>query len=279
MTLYESLKAILLLLIFAYVAPHLVEGIKNYYKPIVEQQTNIGIICIKKNLYDSFLCIKHLNVLFKNPSIKGIILSIDCYNCSAGTSNAIFNEIQQLKREYPKPIITLVENTCISGAYLIASACDYIIAPESALIGGVGVYNIPAQLPSLLHEHAINYIAQHHITENSELLNNTKKPLEIPDHMTKSVATARKLSLATASNWANQKIFTTKQALSLGLINAIGSLHTVSAILKEKGLVDSEIVLIEKNAHQTESSLTSDLAMSVQYCNIVKSIGNSLSMV
>jgi len=280
MTLYESLKTVLLFLIFAYIGPFLIEGIKNYYKPIMEQQTNIGIIFIKKNISDSFLCIKHLNTFFKNPSIKGIILSIDCYNCCAGTSNAIFNEIQQLKREFPKPIIALIENSCISGAYLIASATDYIVAPESSLIGGIETYAAPTQLPTLLHECAINYETPLCNAEHYKLSdNNTPKPREIADQMTKSIATARKLSLATTTNWASQKIFTAKQALSLGLINALGSLHTVGAILKEKGLIDSEIILIEKNAHHTESSFTSDLATSVQYCTALKSNSGSISIV
>src|SRR5690606_38560974 len=134
MTLNELLRNIILLLIFAYISPFLFNGIKNHYINAIEPRTLIGSITIKKTLSHSSNITTKLNTLFKNASIKGIVILIDCSDSAAGTSQIIFHEIQKLKKEYPKPLIALVENECLSGAYLIASACDYIVAPESALI-------------------------------------------------------------------------------------------------------------------------------------------------
>src|SRR5207248_1194545 len=89
-------------------------------------------------LYSAHSLTNQLHAFFRDPTIKGIVIKIDCTNTAPGTSQSIFHDIRQLKKEYPKPVIALVENICLSGTYLIASACDYIIAPESAIIGNIG---------------------------------------------------------------------------------------------------------------------------------------------
>jgi len=258
MTLYEFLKNIILILIFANITPFLIKNLKSQYRYFLEPCTYIGILTIKGPLSDSAAYTKHLHTFFKDPLIKGIILKIDCFECAAGTSQIIFNEIQQFKKENPKPIITLIENTCISGGYLIASACDYIIAPETAIIGGIGSYQHPEQLTSFLNLSAMNYFVKPVSSEEPVNNQNNANAHEIYQQFTKQVANSRKLSLATVSNWANTKLFTGKQACSLGLVNAIGSMHTVIAILKEKALIDGEIEWIEKK-HVTFNHFQSHL--------------------
>jgi protease IV len=235
MTVHDSLKNIILLLIFIYLAPMLIEGIKTHYAPFLEPRTQIGILTIKNPLNNSYYATTQLNSFFKNPYIKGIVIKIDCMESSAGTSQAIFHEIQSLKKEYPKPIISVVENVCISGSYLIASACDYIIAPESALIGGIGSYCNTSSLQKMIEE-----------KEYTNILHDDTYQQSI-----KQVATARKLSLATSTQWADGKIFTGHQAKSLGLVSATGSLYTAMTFLKEKALIEGEIELIEQPEQQT----------------------------
>src|SRR5882724_130712 len=130
MTFNDLLKNILLLLVFAYSAPFLYENIKTHYTNAIEPRTSIGVVSIKGTVNSSSPYITQLHSLFKDPYIKGIVLTIDCYESAAGTSHIIFHEIQALKKEFPKPLITLVENECLSGAYLIATTADYIVAPE-----------------------------------------------------------------------------------------------------------------------------------------------------
>src|SRR3989304_1517040 len=138
MTFYESLRNIFIILLFLQLAPALVEGIRKQCSKYLEPKTAVGVISIRGLLYDSSRYNKELNNYFKNSSIKAILLKIECPGSASGTGQAIFNEILELKKEYPKPIVALVENVCASGGYLIASGCDYIVAPGSALIGSIG---------------------------------------------------------------------------------------------------------------------------------------------
>ncbi len=225
MTLFESIKSIIAITIFLCLAPFLIESITKQYTPLFEPRTNIAIVSITQQLC-STSCIDQLHSFFKDPLIKGILIKIDCSNAPAGTSQALFHDLRQLKKQYPKPIIALVENICVSGAYLIASACDYIIAPESAIIGNIGTSFCASSLE--------------HIKSDK---NDTFQGIETESYhqLIKQVALGRKLSLTTTANWAEGKIFTGTQALALGLINEIGSLCTVIKVLKEKALIENEI--------------------------------------
>jgi len=233
MNLFNGIKTIFLLTVFAYVAPNLFEKIKKDYTPLVELRTNIGVITIDGPIETSYQLAEELHIFFKNPLIKAVIIKINCSQSPIGTSQTIFHEIRQLKKDYPKPIITLVENSCTGGAYLIASACDYIIAPESSIIAGIGKFtqNNTAELSE--EEKTSLHIRQ----------------ADIYQQITKQIATARKLSLTTVANWAEEKTFTGNQAVSLGLINEVGSLCTVIKVIKEKALIDNEIEWVKsKNA-------------------------------
>lgn len=198
--------------------------------PLLEPKTNIAVVCLPDQLYNSCITAQ-LSNLFKDPFIHGIVLKADCSDSSLGISQSIFHDIKQLKKEYPKPLIALIESICLSGAYLVASSCDYIISTESALIGGIG--------PS-----CNAWALQKTDTEKNNA--NAIHALEIESYqqLAKHIALNRKLSLNTTHNWAEGKIFTGTQALSLGLINETGSLLTATKVMKEKALIENDIELI-----------------------------------
>jgi ClpP class serine protease len=230
MTLLNLLRSLLLLTIILYIAPFFMDGIKQQYINLLEPQTPIGVISITKPLQSDCYPIKDLHSFFKDPSIKGIVIKINCAEISSGTSQSIFHDIRCLKKQYPKPIIALVENMCLSGTYLIASACDCIVAPESALIGNIG-----------------QTFSSHNIQQAMPENNAPNLEQESYQQLIKQIALSRKLSLTTVANWADGKIFTGTQAIALGLINEIGSLCTVIKIIKEKALIEGEIKWIEHN--------------------------------
>lgn len=224
MTLFEAIKSIVIITVFLCIAPLLVDSIKKQYIFLLEPRSYIGIIYIGDQLHNSCMIEEQLHCFFKNPLIKGIIVIIDCADSAAGTSQTLFHDIRQLKKQYPKPIIAFIENTCLSGAYLVASSCDYIIAPESALIGEIGT--------------VFNAWSMQKIHDKNNLQNTENESYQ---QLIKQIALSRKLSLTTTTNWAEGKIFTGTQALALGLINEIGSMHTVEKVIKEKALIEGEI--------------------------------------
>ncbi|HLJ30872.1 MAG TPA: S49 family peptidase [Candidatus Babeliales bacterium] len=230
MTLLNFIKTLFLLTLALYCAPFLIDTISKQYTLLLEPPTHVGLLSITKPLDNGDVITEQLFSFFKNPLIQGIIIKIDCTQTALGTSQNLFHDIRQLKKEYPKPIIAFIENKCLAGAYLIASSCDYIIAPESALIGNIGISFCNQALSEILPDSSPNIET---ITQ------------EMYQQLSKQIALNRKLSLSTLHNWAEGKIFTATHAITLGLINEIGSLCTVIKTIKEKASIENEIIIIE----------------------------------
>ncbi len=259
MTVYNYLKNIFLILIFLHIAPSLIEGIRKQYSHYLEPRTQVGVLKIKGVLYDSSFYTKQLYTFFKNPQIKGILIQMDCLGSAAGTGQTIFNEIKILKQEFPKPVVTLVENVCASGGYLISCASDYIIAPPAAIIGSVGSYFSNIQLREFLEQFKIRYTtvtAGTYKTTTNPFVDTTEQERlllqgiqnDVYKQFVQHVAKARKLSLVNITEWADGKLFTGQQALQLGLIDEIGSTQNAIRVLKEKALIEGVIEWVKPPA-------------------------------
>ncbi len=258
MTFYNALKNILLLLIVLQIAPPLIQGIKKQYTTLLEPHTKIGVISFDDMITDSSCIVKQLNSLFKNEEIKALFFKMDCRGSTSASGQTIYDEILWLKKRYPKPIVTLVENVCASGGYWIASASDTIIAPGSALIGSIGVafmYNF--KLQELLEQYHIKYnllkagdykgATDPFSRSSSE--ENTMLQAVLDDtyaQFVQAVAASRNLPLATSSEWANGRLFTARQGLQLGLIDQLGSMNDAVRILREKAGIEGRIEWVKE---------------------------------
>jgi protease-4 len=51
----------------------------------------------------------------------------------------IYDEIKRLKGKYKKPVYVVVEESCASAAYYLASASDRIFVDKASIVGSIGV--------------------------------------------------------------------------------------------------------------------------------------------
>ena len=247
--LLNSVKNVFFILILLNIAPSLIVGIKDQYFAFLSPSTKIAKITFDGTIDSSEPYTNYLRTHFKDPEIKALLLKIESPGGTPGSCQSIFNEIQYLKKKYPKPIIVLTENICASGAYYIACACDSIIAAPSCIVGSIGArFNTFFDAKKFLQYHNIEPY-----TVASGKYKGTMNPFETPtpeqqvmlqnvsnntyEQFAHDVAIARKLSFAQKELWADGKIFTGQQALKLGLINQLGSysimlekIHTVAPI-------------------------------------------------
>jgi protease-4 len=258
MRFFDFLKSIFLLLIMLQIAPPLVKNLVKQYQLIAEPRAQVAVIPIKGMLCNSSDYIKQLHTYFKDPSIKAILLKIECHGSATGTGQSISNEITHLKKIYQKPIVALVENVCASGGYLIACSTDYIVAPGMSLLGSVGV-TIPYlfQVRQFIEDHKVYYepIAAGSyklMTDPFSNLTPEQKALlqgvvdDSYNQFVEIVAHNRKLSTTTVKDWADGKIFTGKQALALGLIDENGSASHVIKVIKDRAMIEGEIEWVKK---------------------------------
>ncbi len=204
---------------------------------------NVGVVTIAGTITSAEETVKQLRVFFEDSSITAIILTIDSGGGAAGSSQAIYNAIVELKQSYHKPVVAWVENIAASGAYYIAAAADQIIASPSAIVGSIGVITQIPQIAELLKKYGIEQkiITAGSYKATSQPMNSmTSEQEHMIQTMCTSVYTRFTGDIATARNlqeplsvWADGQIFDADRAVTLGLIDTVGSIITVEATIKK----------------------------------------------
>lgn len=247
----EYLKTALLIIILINIAPATIFHIKHQWINKLEPSNKIGYLCINGSIDNSSSYRKILTDFFQDNSIKGILLKIESSGGAAGSCQALAFDIENLKKEFPKPIITYTENMCASGAYEIAAATDHIISTGSAVIGSIGARLTPIfNVQELLKEYKINCqeiasgqfkntlspfntLTEEQKTMLQSLADNTYQQL------TKEIAQKRHLQLNKIDQWGQGKIFTGQLAYDLKLVDGLGSKTTAINLLK-KNIIPSD---------------------------------------
>jgi protease-4 len=77
---------------------------------------------------------------FEDNHAKGVILRVNSPGGSPVASGRIYDEIQALRKQYPKkPIYTVVDDLCASGCYYVAAATDQVFVNRASMVGSIGV--------------------------------------------------------------------------------------------------------------------------------------------
>jgi protease-4 len=80
-----------------------------------------------------------MRAAFEDDGAKGIVLLINSPGGSPVQAGIIYDEIRRLRGKYNKPVYAVVEESCASAAYYIASATDKIYVDKASIVGSIGV--------------------------------------------------------------------------------------------------------------------------------------------
>lgn len=270
MTFYELLRNAFFLLIILQLAPPLIYSLAKQFGRIVVPRTKVAVIPIKGVLYDSEQYCKMFRKFFQDKEIKAILVKMECPGGAGGTSQIIYHEINALKKENPKPVVVLIENICASGGYNIACAGDYIICPGSATIGSIGatmpyLFNVKELLEYCKVKYTPIAAGEYKNAANPFIdMSSQEKSLlqsiadDGYDQFVHEVSSSRKLSVETAKEWANGKIFTGRQALKIGLVDETGSIDDAIKVLKSKAMIKREIEWVHPPKKSVWSMISGD---------------------
>ena len=96
-------------LIFIQWLPSLFDGIKKTYQHFASSKSKVGVVCINEMISDADCYRSSIKKFFKDPSIKAVLLKIDSGGGYSGTSQALYLDIEEFKKEFPKPVIAFSE--------------------------------------------------------------------------------------------------------------------------------------------------------------------------
>ncbi|HEX9867523.1 MAG TPA: signal peptide peptidase SppA [Candidatus Tectomicrobia bacterium] len=177
-----------------------------------------------------------------SPRVKAIVFHVDSPGGSAIASDLIWHEVSRVQRQ--KPVVVFMGNVAASGGYYVACGARHIVAGATTLTGSIGVIAGKVNLHGLLEKAGIRReilglgatasmpSAFASYSEHEwELLRRWMD--EIYQRFKARVAAGRGQSIETVEEIARGRVWTGRQALSLGLIDEVGDFEAAVRRAKE----------------------------------------------
>ena len=191
--------------------------------------------------------------LRKDDQVKGVVLRINSGGGSALASEVMWQEINALSEA--KPLVISIGDVAASGGYYMACGGDYIYSESNAITGSIGVFgiipNVKAPLEEflgvysdtiLLHEHAtMNGVTQPFSDYERNVIQDGVNSTY--DLFLNRVSEGRSLSIDRVREIAQGRVYTGRQALSIGLIDEIGGLDKALSHCIQKAELDKGVAL------------------------------------
>ncbi len=216
----------------------------------------IGVLQIKGVILDAqdyLIAIKEMN---QKNSIKAIVVRIDSPGGSVGASQEIFEELKKTKRK--KPVVVSMGNVAASGGLYVALGGTKIFASPGTITGSIGVVLEIPNIEKLLEKIGVETetiksgtykdtgsIYRPLTSEEKKYL--TEKVKIVHDQFIKAISEERKIPIEKVRNFADGRIFTGEEALSLGLIDKVGNFwDAVEEAKKLAKIPEAKLVFLPK---------------------------------
>jgi protease-4 len=184
-----------------------------------------------------------------DASIKAIVLRIDSPGGSSVASDVIWRELKITQEDDPnRPLVTSMSDLAASGGYYIAMPTDTIVAQPGTLTGSIGVFGGKIVIGGTLAKAGV---ATEAVTSgaNADIYSpfapftpaqRAKVASFMEDfykNFLEKVAESRKSTPEAIHAVAQGRVWTGRQALKHGLVDALGGLDAAVAIAKEKAKI------------------------------------------
>lgn len=199
--------------------------------------------------------IKYLKKARENKKVKAIIIRIDSPGGSVIASDDIYNEI--LKTKKVKPVYASMSDIAASGGYYIAMACDTIFAQPQTITGSIGVIFMLTNFNKLLGKLDFNLDtistspSAYFMSPLLPMSEKDKQQLQnlsskVYERFVSKAAERRKKTYEEMKNLAKGRVWSGRDAISKGLVDAEGGLLTAIDYVKKRiGVDPSKKVLLE----------------------------------
>ncbi len=207
----------------------------------------------------------------EDPLVEGIIIQVNSPGGGVVESAEIHDLIVEIQEEYRKPIYVSMANLAASGGYYISAPADKIFANEATITGSLGVIMQTINLSELaenygVHIETIKSGPYKDIMSSMRKMTNAERSIlqaMIDDSYEKFVdviAKGRNMDRNHVKTLADGRIYSGKQAVELGLVDAIGNMEDVVQVLRDDiGRGDLDVI-----KYEAPFSFPSFLTMSVQ---------------
>lgn len=187
--------------------------------------------------------VEALEEVAADEAISGILLRLDTPGGMGLASDRIGRAVAQAAAS--KPVVISSVDMNASGGYMVSYRCGTIVAPGGAIVGSIGSISGRPDVSGLFEKLGITFdraTIGPHATLWSGVVPMTDEEFQRFDAVhwagynqwVAGVAEHRHMTVAQVDNLARGRVFTGRQALANGLIDAVGGFDEALALLKEQ---------------------------------------------
>ena len=240
---------------------------------------HIAKVKIEGTITEDEELIARLETIRKSAAVKGVVLSIDSPGGTTVGGESIFEEVRKLAGD--KPVVAEVGTLAASAGYMIASAADHIVARKTSIVGSIGVLIQYPDVSGLMDKLGVKLEevkssplkaspSPFKPTNDDERAMVRKLILDSYDWFVGIVAERRKMTREQALALADGSIFTGRQGVANGLIDAVGGETEAVDWLATKG-VDAKLKVVEWKSTERRGGFLFSKAMA-------QTIGSALGL-
>ena len=177
-----------------------------------------------------------------DDTVKAVVLRLDSAGGTAVGGEALYLSLRSLAER--KPVVAVLGTTATSAAYMAALAADRLLVRESSLTGSIGVLFQTAEFTALLEEIGVRAEAirsgplKAKPMPYEELDDPTRQAMrsvvsDTYEYFLRLLMERRSLDRETALTLADGRVFTGRQAVQAGLVDAVGGEEEARAWLAQ----------------------------------------------
>ena len=221
-----------------------------------------GVIMSGRAGYDPFsggvlgaeTIIEHIKEARNDPSVRAIVLRIDSPGGSATASDAIWRELVITREErHDRPLVVSMSDLAASGGYWIAMAAPYIVAQPGTLTGSIGVVTggtykkLDANIETVSKGRLAELASPARPFNDEERRKVQSLIEETYDQFIEKASASRHMKPEKLDAIAQGRVWTGRQAKSIGLVDELGGLDRAIAAAKQRAKIpaasDVEVVV------------------------------------
>lgn len=183
-----------------------------------------------------------IEAMGRDPAARALVIAIDSPGGTVSGGEALHNALAKVAAR--KPVVAVMGATAASAGYMIAMPAARIFAREATLTGSIGVKLMLPEFSGLMEKLGVgdNSLASGPLKDEPSLA----RPMspagrtvmrgivdDLHDQFVAMVAAGRNMPAARVRELADGRAYTGRQALALGLVDAIGGETEARAWLAE----------------------------------------------
>jgi protease-4 len=246
------------------VAIALVAGLFARFQGSGRNSDHIARIDISGVITDDQRLLDLIEDATENEAAKALVVSISSPGGTTYGGERIHKALVEAGKS--KPVVADIHTLAASAGYMVAASTDHIVAGESSIVGSIGVIFQYAQAQDLLDKIGVRLEAIkssplkaepspfHEASEEAKAMIRSMV-LDSYDWFVDLVAARREMERSQVLTLADGSIFTGRQALANGLVDALGGETEIRAYLKSRDIDDTLEIIDWEPASESENLL------------------------